>query len=253
MKNIVYFILLIFVSFNCTSNIDESDIEETLSGSYSRLLVLNDFLYAINNSELATYDVSDKTNPVLINKQDVGFNIENIYLSDDIIFIGSSQRLFIYEIKSTGIPARKKSVAYFSDIMCSSDPVIVNNNIAYITLSSVLIENANCWRSFNMNELRIYDVSKVENPVLLSTFPMSSPKGLAIDNNILFVCELDKGVKVLNVNDSSKPILIKSLEGFYAFDVIVKNKILYVVGKDEIREFDFSNLENIRLISNISL
>lgn len=253
MKNIVYFILLIFVSFNCSSKGDESSIEETLSGSYSRLLIMNDFLYAINNSELATYNVSDKMNPVLVNKQDVGFNIENIYISGDIIFIGSSQRLFIYEIKSTGIPSRKNSVAYFADIMCSADPVIVNNNIAYITLSSLLLENANCWRSLDLNELRIYDVSKVENPKLLSTLPMTNPKGLTIDDDILFVCELEKGVKVLNVSDSSKPVVLKSLEGFYAYDVIVKNKILYVVGKDEIREFDYSDLEDIRLISSISL
>jgi len=253
MKNVVYFIFLVFFTFNCTSNLNEGSIEETLSGSYSRLLIKNDFLYAINNSELATYDVSDKMSPVLINKQDVGFNIENIYISDDIIFIGSSQRLFIYEIKSTGIPVRKNSVAYFAEIMCSADPVIVSNNIAYITLSSVSIDNGNCWRSSDLNELRIYDVTKVENPKLLSTFPMSNPKGLAIDNNILFVCELDKGVKILDVSDKSKPVLIRSLEGFYAYDVIVKNKILYVVGKDEIREFDYANIDDIHMISNIIL
>ena len=37
------------------------------------------------------------------------------------------------------------------------------------------------------------------------------------------------------------------------YNVIVKNKILYVVGKDEIREFDFANIDDIHMISNISL
>jgi hypothetical protein len=253
MKPLFYFLLLVFVSFSCGSSEVDQGINDSLAGSYSKILTINDFLYAINNSELATYNVSDKSNPVLVNKQDVGFNIENIYLSDGILFIGSSQRLFIYELNSSGIPVLKNSVAYFADIMCSSDPVIVSKNIAYITLSPATIQTDNCWRSVEIRELRIYDVSNVEIPKLLSTFPMSNPKGLTIDNNILFVCEQEKGVVVLDVSNNKNPQQLKALEGFYAYDVIVRNKILYVVGKDEIREYDYSDITNIHMISNISL
>lgn len=228
---------------------------DAIAGSYSRLMPIGNFLYAINNEDLATFDISDRNNPVLMDRQDVGFRIENLFYQDSILFIGSSQQLYIFNINSKGIPERKKSVAYFdSGIICSYDPVIVSGNYAYVTLSPFTGEQVgNCWREFTISELRIYDISKIEKPLLLNRFPMDSPKGLAIDGNILFVCEQDKGVKILDVTDKFMPKEISSLTGFKTYDVIVRDKILYVVGTDQIREYDYSDVNNIKLISIIRL
>jgi hypothetical protein len=212
-------------------------------------------MYAINNEELTSFDISDRNNPVQIDRQDVGFRIENIFHKDGILFIGSSQQLYIFELSNKGIPVRKTSVSYFGgESVCSFDPVIVSGNYAYVTLSPfTAVDNGRCFRDFNVNELRIYDVTKIENPVLLTQFPMQFPKGLAIDNNVLFICEKEKGVKVLDVTDKLKPKVITELYGFQSYDVILREKLLYVVGTDQIRVYDYSDIEDFKLISTIKL
>jgi len=228
---------------------------DSVSGSYSRLLPVGNFLYAINNEELATFDISDKNTPVLVSRQDVGFRIENIFHKEGILFIGSSQQLYIFLINSKGIPLLKNSVQYFNgDNVCSYDPVIVNDNYAYVTLSPIQGEIiGNCWRDFSISELRVYDISNIEKPIFVSNFSLEDPKGLAIDGNILFVCEQKKGVKILDVSDKKKIAEISSIYGFITYDLIVRDKILYVVGKDQIREYDYANINDVKLISTIKL
>lgn len=253
MKKLLYFLFVLILVSAC--GLEKDNGIDSISGSYSRLLILNDFMYAINNEELTTFDISDKNNPVLVNRQDVGFRIENIFHRDGILFIGSSQQLYIFELNDKGIPVRKTSVSYFGgEFVCSFDPVIVSGNYAYVTLSPFTAEDdGRCFRDFSVNELRIYDVTKIENPVLLTQFPLEIPKGLAIDNNYLFVCEKEKGVKVIDVSDKVKPKTISELYGFQSYDVLVRDKILYVVGTDQIREYDYSDIDNIKLISTIRL
>ena len=252
MRYLIYFIFFSLLASSC--GLEKSEGIESISGSYSRLLILDDRLYAINNEELATFDITDRNNPEELNKQDVGFRIENIFHRDGILFIGSSTDLYIFELNNLGVPVRKTSVSYFGgEFVCSFDPVIVDGNYAYVTLSPFEGSEGRCFRDFSVNELRIYDVTKIENPVLLVQFPLDNPKGLTIDNNILFVCEKEKGVKVLNISDKQKPEVITELYGFESYDVIVRNKILFVVGADQIREYDYTDISDIKLISTIRL
>ena len=69
--------------------------------------------------------------------------------------------------------------------------------------------------------------------------------------NILFVCDNDQGLKVFDVSDPLNIDLIKHFDGFTAFDVITLDGLLLVVGPDNVYQFDYNDLENMRLVSEI--
>jgi len=252
MKKLFVFLVLSLIAVSCSE--DSGEAKSTLNGSYAKLLTVGDYLYAINNEELTTFDISNALNPIEIHKEDVGFDIENIYHNKGVLFIGSQEALHIYVIGEDGVPVRKNQTNYFrNNGITSCDPVIADKNYVYVTLSTREIGNDRCARTINVNELRIYDASNIEDPVLLSVTDMQFPKGLAIDGDYLFVCEGDTGVKVLDINNPKNPIEKASITKFESYDVIAKDGLLMVVCPNEIRQFDYSDIEDIKFLSTIDL
>ncbi len=252
MKKIISLVLVLsFLHINCSY--DEGDSpQNTINGSYSKIMIINNYLYAINESTMVTYDVTNPEIPVEIDKQEVGFMIENIFHQNGVLFIGSQSALHIFEIDDKGIPRRKNETRYFrDDNVTSCDPVIVRGDYAYVTLSTLI--DGNCGRFTNVNELRIYDISDFNNPVRVRILPLEHPKGLSIDGDILFVCEAKKGVKVIDVSSPFAPVVLSSIEEFESYDVIAKNGLLMVVCPHEIRQYNYEDMNNISLVSVLNL
>lgn len=251
MKKLLFLLVTILI-FSCSQ--DSGDIQPVINGSYSKMLTVGNYLYAINKTELSTYNIENPSIPVFVDKQDVGFNIENVYHNLGVLFIGSETALHIFEINTKGVPIRKSETSYFrSEGITSCDPVISDGNLAYVTLSTASFGSSRCRRTVQINELRIYDIENINSPVLLSTTHMEGPKGIALKDKYLFVCEDYAGLKIVDVSNPSEPVIISKLEGFRSYDVIVKNDILMIVCPTEIRQYDFSDIENIEFLSSLKL
>ena len=82
---------------------------------------------------------------------------------------------------------------------------------------------------------------------------MTSPYGLGLDGNILFVTEGDDGLKIFDIKDVSKidQNLLQHMTGFNAYDVIPLNGTLILTGNDGLYQFDYTNLDEIKLLSLI--
>jgi hypothetical protein len=82
---------------------------------------------------------------------------------------------------------------------------------------------------------------------------MISPYGLGIDGDLLFITEGDAGLKIYNTADVSKidENLIQHITGFNAFDVIPNNGLLILTGKDGLYQFDYSNIDEVKMLSLI--
>lgn len=252
-------IVLIFTPFfflSCDSDlgrdIGSSDSGNSLNGSYASILPVKGFVYAINRTELVTFKKTDRGLD-RINTQDVGFGVENIYYYLDNLFIGSESGMYIFSIEENGVPKRQNHQSYgMTDTPWQGpcDPVIVHQGTAYVTLSSTV--EGRCSRT-DINELRLYDVQNINAPRLLSVTQMVKPKGLGIKGNHLFVCEDTHGLTVMDVSNSSQPIIFKKIQGFTAYDLIVNGDKLAVVGPKEIRQYDISDINNIVEYGKINL
>jgi hypothetical protein len=214
------------------------------AGSMARFAIVGDVLYVLDGSSMKVFDITDQENPKQVSETKMDFAIETIFPEGDKLFIGGTQGMFIYDNTD---PMKPVAVGKFEHLF-SCDPVVVQNDIAYITL-----RNGTPCRT-TVNQLDIVDVKDPKNPTLLKSYPMHNPHGLSIQGNTLYVCDGNQGLKVLDVTDvndiktvGKDPSLRK------AYDVIAlgEQKTLVVVGKEGIFQYNNSDPANLKQLSVI--
>ncbi len=218
-----------------------------VGGSMARFTIVGSYLYAVDDYMMHVFDLVSPENPADVNDIDLGWGIETIYPFKNNLFIGSRWGMVVYNIDN---PARPE---YMSEVqhITTCDPVVANENYAFVTLRSEDGNNT-CGTAF-VNQLDVIDVSDVTNATLLYSYPMASPYGLGLDGDILFVAEGDAGLKVFDVSDVARidRNQLQHLQGFNAYDVIPNQGILILTGSDGLYQFDYTNLDDIRMLSLI--
>jgi hypothetical protein len=215
-----------------------------VGGSMARFGLYKDYLYIVDNSQLYTFDISDIDNPVEKASKGIGWDIETMFIYDDHMFLGTRSGMMVFSLEIEQDP---KFINQYNHIT-SCDPVVIQDSLAYVTLH----DGGNCGRSVNrldvikMNE----DYTQLD---LLVSYPLANPHGLGIDDDILFICDGDAGLKVF---DSSDPLsitsnLIAEFPDINTYDVIPVNDYLFMIGDGGFYLYDYSDLQNIRLLSTI--
>ncbi|GLB49196.1 LVIVD repeat-containing protein [Neptunitalea lumnitzerae] len=212
------------------------------AGSLARFIVVGDYMYTVDHSNLKVFSVTNNTNPVLVNTVNIGFNIETIFNYRNYLYIGSNNGMYIYAIDNAEMPSYLSEAWHFT----SCDPVVANLTHAFVTLHS------ETWCGNNINSLEIYDVTDVTNPILISSRNLTYPKGLGLYHNYLIVC--DDEVKIFDVSDPEASVLVTSINK-EAFDVIINGNQLILVGDTGVYQYllDSNNIENITELSTIAI
>ena len=214
-----------------------------INGSMSRFSIYNDHLYSVINNYLNVFDL--KGNKPVKSGADfyIGRNVETIFSYKDNMFMGTPTGLLIYSVKDPLKPVFQSSLSH----VYGCDPVVVENDLAYVTVHSGNL----CGQS--SNELFIVDISNIKSPKQLVSYTMTNPKGLGIDNGKLFLC--DDGLKIYKVTDP-QTIMSNQLahySGMNGYDVIPQNNILLMIASDGLYQYNYSDLNNIRQISKIPI
>jgi hypothetical protein len=212
-------------------------------GSMARFTVAGNALYMVSNSSLRVYDISRNTDPQSVAKISLGFGVETIFPYKQNLFIGTQTGMYIYDIARPGSPQR---LSFYQHIV-SCDPVVVQGNMAYVTLRS----GTNC-RGATLNSLDVVDVSNLNAPKVLKSYPMKNPHGLGVDGNLLFVCEGDYGLKVLDISNPLDVKQIQYIENVRTYDVIPNRNVLIVTGKDGIFQYSYADPRALKLLSTIA-
>ena len=219
--------------------------ETGVAGSLARFSVVGNYMYVLNSFSIKWYDVSTANNPIYVGTKEIGNGIETIFPFAGKLFIGSQQGMFIYNIKSNGEP---EYISEYTHIQ-NCDPVTTNGQYAFVTLRS----GGDCRVGFSNNQLDILDVSDVLNPQLISSWDLVHPRGVGVDGNTLFVCDSEAGLKIYDVQDPLNIQLIKHFENITTYDVIPLNGLLLVIGPSNIYQFDYSDLNNIKKVSELPI
>ncbi len=214
-----------------------------VGGSMARFSIVNNHLYAVNNSSLNVVSIANAADPVFSNKVNIGWGIETIYPFSNRLFIGSNSGMFIFDISNPTNPVQRGSFSHAR----SCDPVIADNTHAFVTLRS-----GNECLGYT-NQLDVLDIADLDRPSLIKTYPMTNPHGLAKDGNTLIICDGRAGLKFYNVSDVRNLILQKNIAMPDTYDVIALNGWVLVVAKDGLYQYDFSNISNINLLSKMSV
>lgn len=214
-----------------------------IGGSMARFGIKDNTFYILDNNNLRIFDINVKSSPVKLFDLNLGWGIETMFLTEKTMFLGSTTGMLIYDITDPRSPIRKSSYSHLR----SCDPVVVDDTLAYVTLRS----GTNCGGS--VNTLDVVNIKDISSPKFVISYPMSNPHGLGKHNNLLFICDGSAGLKIF---DASNPKtisqhLIYAYPSIKAFDVIPVGDLLIMVGDDGLYQYDYSNVQNISLLSTI--
>ena len=251
MKKIFYILsafLLVVLLNNCqkeSADIGGGNIGQATGkgGSMAKFTIANDHLFLINDKSLKVYDISQASQPVEVNQLDVDFGIETVYSLKDKLFVGSVSGVYIYDISDP------ENILYLShyDHITSCDPVVANDTLAFVTLNS---QSACRWQTGD-NRLDILDIRNIVNPQLITSKQMENPKGLGVDGQYLFVCNGDQGMKIFDISNVYQLEQVSGITGIDAYDVILNNHLLILVGKDGLFQYNYDDIHRLELLSNI--
>ncbi len=216
-----------------------------VGGSMARFGLYKNFLYIVDNNQFHTFKLNSSSSVTKLNSNYVSWMVETIFITDDHLFLGTQNGMIVMSLE---VPERPSQKGTFSH-MTSCDPVVVKGDLAFVTLKG----GTTC-RGGTLNQL---DVIRMTNDytkfTLLNSYPMYGPQGLGIDDDLLFICDGDAGLKIYNV---ANPMLISqnliaSFPSINAYDVIPMNNYLFMVGETGFLLYDYSNIQNIKQIGFI--
>ena len=215
-------------------------------GSTARFALLNSRLYTVSDQDLNIFNISFASNPSYVKKVNVSSwsaEIETIFPFKNKLFIGSSNGMFIYSVDNADNPLSEGSFAHVR--VC--DPVIPDDHFAYITLRS-----GNACGGY-ANQMDVLDISDITHPVLVKSYPLTNPRGLSKDKNLLFICDGDDGLKIFDATNASNIVQIKRFPGLQTQDVIANNNIAIVTATDGLYQYSYADVNNIKLLSKIAV
>jgi hypothetical protein len=223
------------------NNSGSGSMSTGVNGSMSRFTLYDKYLYVVLNYQMCMIDLSE-TKPVNKGGVYVG-NVETIFNYKDNMFLGTPTGMSIYSVKDPLKPERCSTIWH----VLGCDPVVVDNDLAYVTVHSGNF----CGQ--NNDELFIVDVKDVRQPQQLVSYTMTNPKGLGIDNGHLFLC--DDGLKIFKIDEPQTLVAnqITHKKGMDGFDLIPYENVLMMIADDGLYQYDYSDFNNIRELSVIPI
>lgn len=236
---------------NNVRSIANSNTTGAIAGSMARFLLIDEYLYVISDaSTVKVFDISSKGLSLVNtfypwNEGGGGGNIETLFSFGDHLFIGSSTGMLAYDVSNASSPEYISSYSH----MTSCDPVVANDDYAFVTLRA----GTQCG-SPDINQLNVLDIQEIMNPNEIGVYELNNPHGLALDTdqNLLFVCDGTSGLKIFNTTD------IKSLKeiGSHAgdtYDVIAHGNVIQVIGDGGLVQYSYDAAGALNELSKISL
>ena len=209
----------------------------------------DNYLYAVANYQVNILDLSGEKPEKAAENVFIG-NAETVFSYRDKLFVGTPSELAIYSVEDPLHPV------FYSQIMhvySNCNPFAVDGDWVYVTIHSGNL----CGQ--NTDQLKVFDISDARSPEEVASYDMNRPKGLAINNGMLFLC--DAGLKIFNAGDPTS--LLNNPFTYYTqvdgYDLAFFDNILLVIADNGLYQYDYSedaihgNRGNIRLLSVVPI
>lgn len=213
-------------------------------GSYAKFQIYDNALYTIDDYRLYTFDISDYNAIALTSETWMeswfgGGVLETTFILKENLFIGATNGMHIVSLEDEFNPIYMSSFLHAT----GCDPVVADENTAYIT-----VRGGNSCGAIE-DQINVIDVSDISTPVEYSTYFLSSPYGLGIRNQVLYVCN-DDGINVFDAQNPNN-IVLENTYQTTSKDVIPLSTHLISVGENVIHQYNYTDDFGLELISTI--
>jgi hypothetical protein len=215
----------------------------SVGSSMAAFAIVGDYLYTIDQSNLNTFSLKQLLTPEKVSVEFINHGeVETIFPFSNRLFIGTNTGMFIYDIAN---PSKPRYLSRF-DHARVCDPVIADNSYAFVTLRA----GARCGGA--INQLDVLDITDVNKPVLVKSYPFSNPHGLSKDRNVLFLCDGTAGLRVIDASDVSNLVTKQTLGIGKTIDVLAMGELAFVMLDNSIRIYRYDQQFNVQLLGSIT-
>lgn len=204
-----------------------------IAGSTARMIIVDDYLYAIAKDKIQLFDISTPSSPAPWVKVSVDWDIQTLFPYEDYLLVGAADAIHILDNSDPASPR------YITDFQHAEaiDPVVAANGYAYVTLKNDPFANV----SVN-DQMNVISLADFTNPQLVNEITMQSPEGLSVDVDVesLFVCDGGAGIKRYDISDPANPSFVDVIQRVNCNDVIAYNGILYAITDTSLQQYDYS-------------
>ena len=177
----IFLLCLLVVLVACGS---DSDTSPNLSGtgqggSLARFTIVNNQVLVLTSSSIKQYDIQGDGSISFKNEAFLTDDLETIFPYGNNVLIGSSSAVYFLEFNDAENLRLAGTFTHFT----ACDPVVASGTLAYSTLRT-----SGC-RFDNIEVIDVIDFSNINSPRQVNSIPSESPFGLAVVNDLLFVCE----------------------------------------------------------------
>lgn len=217
------------------------------SGSLTRFVIHNGYMYTLNPSEVVTFLIQPDGKPVEKHRLRLDYGLETILIYEGVMYLGSRNGLYIIDIANPELPVLLSATTRPAQLFGGCDPVAVKDSIVY---STVKIVTNICGVSNSTSALLVYLADDLTDPELLGTYDMSLPNGLGYKEDVLFVC--DAGIDNVVLYDISNPADLKEMQ----WTINVNNPVDLIVHQDRLivsteNSFHFYDIQDISDIHHL--
>lgn len=216
MKKILILLLCSTVLLmQCSKDTGSASLFKTVGqgGSLARFAIVGNYMYAVDETTLHVFDLTNPASPIKQKTVNIGFEIETIFPFKDKLFIGSTTQVHIFTITDPLNPVQL-SQAISPTVMRRCDPVVANDTVAFATLRST----GECGGVRSV--LSVIDIRDIDHPFEKATYTLPEPFGLGYWNDVLYVCDKTNGLMVFDITNAYNPVLLKTINDGIYIDVI---------------------------------
>jgi hypothetical protein len=230
--------------FAATTNSGGGQVTNGIGGSMARFALASDRLYTVSYNDLKAFNVNNPADPFFVSQTNIAsWRLETIFPFKSNLFIGASDGMYICDISEKDKP---RQVGKFTHARVC-DPVVANDNYAYVTLR----DGTKC-QGF-INQLDVVDIKNLFAPSLVKSYPLTNPHGLAIDGNLLLICDGRDGLRVMDATHPNNVTQLGWLKGLETYDVIALGGTALAVATDGLYLVDYNNPAVPAVLSKISI
>lgn len=183
----------------------------SIKGTLNKIAVTSNHAYVIGDDEIYTFR-NDPSSMSYVGATKVTNDLETIYPENNRLYLGTARSMEVMDVAMGDAPQHISSY----DHPTSCDPVMPYGNVAYLTLRTGDFSGCNG----DQNTLDVIDISNISEPEIIEEITMTSPYGMCVSNNYLFVGEGTNGLSIFNISDPTQPILAVTHTGFEVYDIL---------------------------------